>query len=137
MGPAVKGQRHVGQASSLPVWAASLLPRGAIWFCAIHHFHPPGLARDRWLCRGRTDAERTQQRAENKMVISDSFGVRCQFKLDSSAAEGDERNSGRYHRLLLHQTPHVKHDSLGAADVALELIGDRSAGIAFQYLLSQ
>src|SRR5439155_23900733 len=71
------------------------------------------------------------------MVISDSFGVRRQFKLDSSASERDERNSGGYHRLLLHQTPRVKHDSLGAAGVALELIRDGSAGIAFQYLLSQ
>src|SRR2546430_9216325 len=71
------------------------------------------------------------------MVISDSFGVRCQFKLDSSASERDERNPGRYHRLLLHQTPHVKHDSLGPAAVALELIRDGSAGIAVQYLLYQ
>ena len=41
IGPTVKGQRHAGQASSLPVRAASLPPRGAIWFCAIHHFNPP------------------------------------------------------------------------------------------------
>src|SRR5205807_8521617 len=71
------------------------------------------------------------------MVISDPFGVRGQFKLDSSASESDERNSGGYQGLLFHQTPHVEHDSLGAAGVALELIRDGSAGIAFQYLLSQ
>src|SRR2546430_7820803 len=71
------------------------------------------------------------------MVISDPFGVRCEFKLDSSTSEGDERNSGGYQGLLFHQTPHVEHDSLGAAGVALELIRDGSVGIAFQYLLPQ